>query len=92
MTDPKKDKKRDDVLRQMLKTPPDPRKAKSKKEKKALAALGPIVYFNEELTATEMRLLFSATSAFWSQFPRRSHKPLFADVSMLRQYESQAGQ
>ena len=34
MTDPQKDKKRDDVLRRMLNTPPDPRKAKDKPKTK----------------------------------------------------------
>jgi len=39
MTHSKKDKKRDDVFKRMLNTPPDPRKSKDKPEQKKPAYL-----------------------------------------------------
>ena len=82
----------DEVLRQMLNTPPNPHKAKKDSPKKKKAdgkVLFPVV-FEVELTLTDMKFLFNATSAFWSQFPLHSHRPLLLDASSLRQYESQA--
>lgn len=38
MSDPKKDKERDGVLRRMLNTPPDPRKSKKDKAEQKKAA------------------------------------------------------